>query len=94
MKPAHQVIDTILLTEKGTILTEKQNQYTFRVYPSANKNDIKQAVEHLFKVNVTNVNTMNRIGKKKRERTANYGTTSAWKKAVVTLKDGESIDLT
>lgn len=94
MKPAHQIIDTILLTEKGTALTEKQNQYTFRVYPSANKIEIKQAVENLFKVNVTNVRTMNCIGKKKRERRPNYGTTSAWKKAVVTLKDGESIDLT
>lgn len=94
MKPAHQIIDTILLTEKGTVLTEKLNQYTFKVYPSANKNEIKQAVESLFKVHVTDVRTMNRIGKKKRERRPNYGTTSAWKKAVVTLKDGDSIDLT
>lgn len=94
MKPAHQVIDTILLTEKGTVLTDTQNQYIFRVYPHANKNDIKAAVESLFKVHVTNVRTMNRIGKKKRERRPNYGTTSAWKKAVVTLKDGDSIDLT
>ncbi len=94
MKPAHQIIDTVLLTEKGTILTEKQNQYTFRVYPSANKNDIKVAVESLFKVNVASVRTMNCIGKKKRERSPNYGRTSAWKKAVVTLKNGETIDLT
>ena len=94
MKPAHQVVDNILLTEKGTLLTEKHNQYVFRVYPSANKNDIKAAVESLFKVHVVNVRTMNRIGKKKRERRPNYGRTSAWKKAVVTLKEGESIDLT
>lgn len=94
MKPAHQIIDTILLTEKGNDLTELQNKYTFRVYPSANKIEIKQAVEHLFKVSVINVRTMNRIGKKKRERRPNYGTTSAWKKAVVTLKEGDSIDLT
>lgn len=94
MKPAHQIIDTILLTEKGNDLTESQNKYTFRVYPSANKIEIKQAVEHLFKVSVINVRTMNRIGKKKRERRPNYGTTSAWKKAVVTLKEGDSIDLT
>ncbi|MCC5850798.1 MAG: 50S ribosomal protein L23 [Verrucomicrobia bacterium] len=94
MKPAHQVIDTILLTEKGTVLTEQHNQYIFKVYPSANKNDIKTAVESLFKVHVTDVRTMNRIGKKKRERRPNYGRTSAWKKAVVTLKEGDTIDLT
>lgn len=94
MKNEHQVINRILLTEKGTILTETQNKYIFRVHPSANKNEIKNAIEHLFKVDVTKVNTMNRLGKKKRERTANYGRTANWKRAVVTLAENNSIDLT
>ena len=94
MKPAHQIIDTILLTEKGTVLTEMNNQYIFKVHPDANKQEIKQAVKTLFKVDVTDVRTMNRKGKKKRERRPNYGTTAAWKKAVVTLAEGNHIDLT
>ncbi len=94
MKPAHQIIDTILLTEKGTVLTEMNNQYIFKVHPDANKQEIKQAVKTLFKVDVTDVRTMNRKGKKKRERRPNYGTTADWKKAVVTLAEGNHIDLT
>ncbi len=94
MKPAHQIIDTILLTEKGTVLSDSLNQYSFRVHPDANKVEIKHAVEFLFKVKVTQVRTMNRIGKKKRQRRAIAGTTSAWKKAVVTLAPDDKIDLT
>lgn len=94
MKPAHQIIDTILLTEKGTVLTEMNNQYIFKVHPDANKQEIKQAVQTLFKVDVTDVRTMNRKGKKKRERRPNYGVTAAWKRAVVTLAEGNTIDLT
>ncbi len=86
-------VQTIILTEKATLLSEKHNQYTFRVSPRANKLDIKRAVEQLFKKTVTNVNTANFTGKKKRERTANFGRRANWKKAVVTLKDGEKIDL-
>jgi large subunit ribosomal protein L23 len=94
MKPAYQIVDTILLTEKGTVLTEAHNQYIFKVHPDANKQEIKQAVQSLFKVDVTNVRTMNRKGKKKRERRPNYGLTAAWKRAVVTLAEGNTIDLT
>lgn len=94
MKPAHQVIDTILLTEKGTVLTDELNQYVFKVHPDANKQDIKSAVQSLFNVEVTNVRTMNRKGKKKRQRRPNYGMTAAWKRAVVTLADDNTIDLT
>jgi large subunit ribosomal protein L23 len=54
---------------------------------------VKQAVEQLFNVKVVSVNTMNRQGKKKRERTASFGKTADWKRAVVTLADGNSIDL-
>jgi large subunit ribosomal protein L23 len=80
------------LTEKGTRLSEEENKYIFRVNPAANKVEIKQAVEELFKVNVVSVNTMNRQGKKKRVRTASAGKTAAWKRAVVTLAEGSTID--
>jgi large subunit ribosomal protein L23 len=94
MKEGRTIIRKLLLTEKGTLLTEKENQYPFRVDPSANKIEIKNAVEQIFKVKVTKVNTMNRRGKHKRLRSMSYGMTSAWKRAVVTLKEGEKIDLT
>ena len=93
MKDVYQVINKILLTEKGTRLSEEENKYIFNVNPAANKTEIKQAVEELFNVKVTDVNTMNRQGKKKRERTASFGRTAAWKRAVVTLKEGSNIDL-
>jgi large subunit ribosomal protein L23 len=94
MKEGRTIIRKLLLTEKGTLLTEKQNQYLFRVDPSANKIEIKNAVEKIFNVKVTKVNTMNRQGKHKRLRSMSYGMTSAWKRAVVTLREGEKIDLT
>lgn len=92
MKDIYQVIQTALLTEKGTRLTEQENKYIFRVNPNANKAEIKRAVEEFFKVKVVAVNTMNRQGKKKRQRTASFGRTAAWKRAVVTLAEGNSID--
>jgi large subunit ribosomal protein L23 len=92
MKDIYQVIEKVLLTEKGTRLSEEENKYLFRVDRRANKTEIKQAVEQLFNVKVVAVNTMNRKGKKKRERTASFGHTAAWKRAVVTLADGSSID--
>ncbi len=94
MKPAHQIVETILLTEKGTMLTESNNQYVFRVRPAANKLEIQRAVETLFNVKVATVRTLNVQGKSKRERRPNYGLTSAWKKAVVTLAPDNKIDLT
>lgn len=86
-------IQTVILTEKATLLSEKHNQYVFRVSPRANKLEIKRAIETLFKKTVVNVNTANHAGKKKRERTANFGRRPSWKKAVVTLKEGEKLDL-
>lgn len=94
MRDPHTIIRTLELTEKGTRLKEIDNKFFFEVAPDANKIEIKQAVEQLFKVHVTGVNTLNRQGKRKRLRTMHYGKTSAWKRAVVTLKDGETIDLT
>ena len=92
MKDVYEVLDRALLTEKGTRLAEEENKYIFRVNPSANKMEIKQAVEDLFDVKVISVNTMNRQGKKKRARTVAAGRTAAWKRAVVTLAEGDTID--
>ncbi|HEY5741149.1 MAG TPA: 50S ribosomal protein L23 [Terrimicrobiaceae bacterium] len=93
MKESFDQIQTVILTEKATLLSEKHNQYVFRVNPKANKIEIKHAIEQLFKKTVINVNTANFAGKKKRERTANFGRRAHWKKAVVTLKEGDKIDL-
>ena len=93
MKSSADIIKKILLTEKGTRLSEEQNKYLFRVSTTANKVEIKRAVEELFNVRVMAVNTMRRKGKKKRERTAHFGTTAAWKRAVVTLHAEDSINL-
>ncbi|MDD5277991.1 MAG: 50S ribosomal protein L23 [Methylovulum sp.] len=86
-------IHTVILTEKATLLSEKLGKYTFRVAPSASKLEIKLAVERLFKKAVVDVNTANYAGKKKRERKADFGRTPHWKKAIVTLKAGEKLDL-
>ena len=93
MKNSSDLIKAVLLTEKGTRLSEEEHKYLFRVSMTANKIEIKRAVEELFSVRVMAVNTMRRKGKKKRERTANYGTTAAWKRAVVTLHADDSINL-
>jgi large subunit ribosomal protein L23 len=94
MKDTHHIIKKLLLTEKGTVLTETANQYQFRVDRAANKLEIRKAVEDMFGVSVVRVNTMTRPGKRRRERSMNYGFTPDWKRAVVTLKEGDSIDLT
>ena len=93
MNEPFDIIDSIRLTEKGTLLSEKQNKYVFRVKPHANKLQIKNAIEQLFGKKVIAVNTCNYAGKKKRERTANFGRKAHWKKAIVTLKEGDRIDL-
>lgn len=93
MKDLYNVIKTIRLSERATILGEKLNEYVFVVDPRANKIEIKQAVETIFGKKVADVRTMNYAGKKKRERRADYGRTNHWKKAIVRLKEGEKIDL-
>jgi large subunit ribosomal protein L23 len=93
MNEPYDIVQTASLTEKSTLLSEKQNKYVFRVSPRANKIQIKQAIEHLFQKKVIDVNTCNYAGKKKRERTANFGRRAHWKKAIVTLAEGEKIDL-
>lgn len=93
MNEPYDIIDTVCLTEKATILTDKLNKYVFRVAPHANKIQIRQAIEKLFKKKVISVNTCNYAGKKKRERTASFGRKAHWKKAIVTLKPGDKIEL-
>ncbi len=92
MKDIFQVIDTIQLSEKATLLTETNNEYVFKVNPKANKLEIKHAVEKLFGKKVADVRTDNYDGKKKRERRADFGRTKNWKKAFVRLADGETIE--
>lgn len=89
MKDPYQIIHTLLVTEKGTELAEAHSQYTFKVARDSNKIEIKEAVENLFDVKVAAVNVMNRRGKLKRLRQARYGSRADWKKAVVTLSEGE-----
>ena len=93
MKDVYQVIQKVMLTEKCLRLSEAENKYIFNVDSAANKAEIKQAVEELFKVKVTAVNTMKRQGKNKRERTPNSGRTAGRKRAVVTLAADSKIDL-
>lgn len=93
MKDLFNVVKTIRLSEKATLLGENNNEYVFIVDPKANKLEIKQAVEKLFGKKVLAVRTANFAGKKKRERRADFGRTNHWKKAIVRLKEGERIDL-
>ena len=92
MKDIFQVIDTIQLSEKATLLAETNNEYVFKVNPAANKLEIKYAVEKLFGKKVEAVRTANYQGKKKRERRADFGRTKSWKKAFVRLADGETLE--
>ena len=89
-----EIIKTVRLTEKGTRQGERYNQYTVMADRRANKTQIRHAVQDLFKVKVTKVNTLNVHGKLRRQRTAQAGKTSDWKKAIVTLKEGQKIALT
>ncbi|MBK6879201.1 MAG: 50S ribosomal protein L23 [Elusimicrobia bacterium] len=84
-----QVLFRPVLTERSTLLRE-QNKYIFEVAPRATKGQIKDAVQTVFKVKVTAVNTMNMPGKLRR-RGAHAGYQSDWKKAIVTLKQGQEI---
>ena len=92
MKNPYHVVDTLLVTEKGTELADDLNQYVFKVANNANKIEIKNAVESLFDVTVSSVNVMKYSGKRKRRRSLHYGKRPDWKKAVVTVSEG-SIEL-
>ncbi len=92
MKDLSRVIERPLITERGTVLRDLANQYFFQVNPAANKHEIKQAVELYFGVKVASVRTMNMRGKIKRMGRF-QGKRSDWKKAIVTLSEGDTIDI-
>jgi large subunit ribosomal protein L23 len=91
MMNAHQIILRPLITEKNTNLMV-YNKYSFEVDRKANKTQIRQAIEEIFKVSVTKVHTMNMRGKMRR-RGMRFGYTADWKKAIVTLAEGDRIEL-
>ncbi len=87
----HQIVLRPLVTEKGVHKASRYNAYAFEVNRLANKDDIRRAVEELFDVKVVSVNTQNRKGKPRRTK-FRWGTTKAWKKAIVTLDSEHRID--
>ena len=93
MKNARDVIVAPIVSEKSYALME-EGIYTFKVHPSASKPEIRDAVQNIFGVKVSKVNTLNRKGKRKRNRkTFTYGSRPDTKRAIVTLVPGETIDL-
>ena len=93
MISADQVLKNMRLTEKASKLSSNYGQYTFEVYRSATKHTVREAVEQTFKVTVTRVNIMNIKGKPKRTRRGLANTASDSKRAIVTLKQGDKIEL-
>ncbi len=91
MREPQEIIQAPLVTEKGSLLGEKTNQVLFRVRPDANKVEVKKAVETLFKVKVLKVRMIRYLGKVRRVG-KNAGRLPLWKKAYVTLKEGDKID--
>ena len=92
MKTPYDVIFQPVMTEKSLVQKEQENKYTFKVDKRARKGEIKRAVEKMFNVKVKNVAIMNVLGKKKRVRIVE-GKKPDWKKAIVTLAQGQKIDL-
>ena len=92
MKDPRDIIFEPVVSEKSYDLIDDRNTYTFIVDPRSNKTEIKQAVEEIFDVKVSSVNTMNRRGKKKRTGWV-VGKRKDTKRAMVTLADGDSIDI-
>lgn len=91
MYDPRDIIIRPIISEKSYAMVE-QNRYTFEVDKRSNKTQIAQAIAEIFNVTVTDVNTMNVSGKPRRLRYAK-GLTRSWKKAVVTLKEGDSIEI-
>ncbi len=89
MKDLHEVIKSPCLTEKSNLLQELQGTVVFKVHPHANKIEIKEAVEKLFDVKVASVKTATMRGKQKRIGVKSLGRTKDWKKAYISLSEGE-----
>jgi large subunit ribosomal protein L23 len=88
----YDIVKRPVVSEKTMYLQNQQGAYTFEVHSDASKTQIKDAVESLFKVKVAAVNTMTVRGKYRRVRTRLPGMTSAWKKAIVRLVEGQKIE--
>jgi len=88
----YDVIIEPVITEKVTASTERDNKYVFKVHSQAGKKEIKSAIEKLFSVHVIKVNVINQVGKWRRLR-FQAGKTASWKKAIISVKKGEKIDL-
>lgn len=89
----YELIRRPIVTEKSTVQQSMSNQYTFEVAPDANKSEVRKAVQDLFKVHVVKVNMVKLPGKTRRTF-GRPGQTRPWKKAVVTLQQGETIEIT
>ncbi|MFZ4813616.1 MAG: 50S ribosomal protein L23 [Phototrophicaceae bacterium] len=94
-KPLHvyDVLVRPVITEKTNALASELRQYTFEVAPKANKLQIKEAIEIVFEVSVTGIQTLNVAPKRGRRGRKEYIRVPGWKKAIVTLADGDTIDL-
>ncbi len=92
MKDPRSVVRRAMISEKGSRMLERSNTYVFEVAPGSNKVEIRKAVEAIFGVNVLSVRTMNMYGKNKRLGVF-FGRRSHWKKAIVKLKEGQTIEL-
>ncbi len=94
MRDPYHIVKSVRVTEKGSALAEKHNQFVLKVCPSATKQEIKHAVKELFNKTAVRVNTMQVAGRiKKRFGSHAFGQRPDWKKAIVTLKPGERIEL-
>lgn len=94
MNSPDQVIKTLRLTEKSNLLSSTYGQYTFEVFAGSNRHSIRAAVEKAFNVSVTRVNVLNVKAKRKKNlRSGRTGVKSGFKKAIVTLKEGDKIEI-
>lgn len=92
MPTRHETVVRPLITEKSSAAYQDRGEYTFEVHPDASKPQIRQAIEELFGVKVTDVWTSNQRGKEKRMG-RNVGRRPNWKKAIVKLREGDSIEI-
>ncbi|MDA1193614.1 MAG: 50S ribosomal protein L23 [Planctomycetota bacterium] len=90
-KTPQEIVIRPLITEKTLRLAERERSYTFQVLRVANKVQVREAIESLFRVKVTAVRTLNQVGKFRRMGRS-FGSTQNWKKAVVTVKEGDAIE--
>jgi large subunit ribosomal protein L23 len=88
---AYDIVKRPRISEKSVYGQTAHNQYTFEVHPQSNKNEIKKAIESLFGVKVEKVNTLNKRGTFRRVGKS-MGIAAGWKKAIVTLADGDQIE--